>query len=302
VIDRPSTSDTSKLTETSVTPATLDIPIVATIGDIKPAPMAWLCDIWGVLHNGVTAFPKAIAACQAYRRSGGLVLLVSNAPRPASAVAEQFVRLSIPRDAYDHILTSGDVARGLLVSLADRPLHHIGPDRDVGLFAGLGVTRVAAHDAEHIVCTGLFDDTRETAEDYRQGFVGMVARGLPMLCANPDLSVDRGGQIIACAGALAALYADLGGVVRYAGKPHPEVYRAALAWVSTRAGRVVSPADVLAIGDGVFTDIQGASAEAIASVYIASSVYLKEPFSSASVARLFAGRDFRPNAAMPELQ
>jgi HAD superfamily hydrolase (TIGR01459 family) len=269
---------------------------------MAPRPIAWLCDIWGVLHNGAAAFPEAVAACRAYRHSGGIVLLVSNAPRPSSAVAEQFVRLGIPTDAYDGILTSGDVTRGVLAAMTDRRLTHIGPERDLGLFDGFGLTLVEPSAADTLVCTGLFDDTRETAETYRAQFEGLVLRGLPMICANPDISVDRGGQIIACAGALAALYAELGGVVRYAGKPYPEVYAAALAWLSTEAGKPVVSADVLAIGDGVYTDIQGAAGQGIRSVYVSSSIYLTAPFSAQSVSDLFSRHAFRPDAALAALR
>jgi HAD superfamily hydrolase (TIGR01459 family) len=284
-----------------MTPVTPSIPIITRIQDLQPAPAAWLCDIWGVLHNGVAAFPAAVAACQAFRRTGGLVLLVSNAPRPAAAVAVGLTKLGVPADAYDQILTSGDVTRALLVPWQGRPVHHIGPERDLGIFEGLDMEFAPLMDADAIVCTGLFDDTRETAEDYRSRFAIGRQGDLPMLCANPDIQVERGAQLIDCAGAVAALYAAMGGAVRYAGKPHPEVYATALARLSSLAGRTLTTQDLLAIGDGVNTDIKGAVANGIRSVYVGSAVHLKVPFSPASVGTLFAARDFRPDAAMTAL-
>jgi HAD superfamily hydrolase (TIGR01459 family) len=283
----------------SHTPAT--IPILARVRDAQPAPTAWLCDIWGVLHNGVAAFPDAVAACRAFRQTGGYVLLVSNAPRPAAVVATQLAKLGVPDDAYDSILTSGDVTRDLIVPLLSRPLHHLGPERDRGIFYGLPVTFADIDSASAIVCTGLFDDTRETAADYRARFVTIADRSLPMVCANPDIHVERGGQIVDCAGAVAALYNSMGLEVRYAGKPYPEVYRIALERISAALKRAIEPSDVLAIGDGVNTDIKGASARGIPSVYIASAVHLKSPFSAEAVASLFSTTGFQPTAAMPAL-
>lgn len=284
-----------------MTRATPAIPIITRIQDLQPAPVAWLCDIWGVLHNGVAAFSAAVDACRAYRRQGGIVVLVSNAPRPAAAVAMQLTKLGVPQDAYDQILTSGDVTRELLVAWKGRAIHHIGPVRDLGIFEALDLKFCGLTDADAIVCTGLFDDTTETAEDYRSRFAIGRQRDLPMLCANPDIHVERGGQLVQCAGALAELYGAMGGTVHYAGKPHPEVYATAIGRISAIAGRPVGRNELLAIGDGVNTDIKGAAAERISSVYIASTVHLKAPFGAASVADLFAARSFAPTAAMPAL-
>jgi HAD superfamily hydrolase (TIGR01459 family) len=147
----------------------------------------------------------------------------------------------------------------------------------------------------------LFDDTCETAEDYRARFAAGRRRDLPMLCANPDIHVERGPQLIDCAGALAELYAAMGGTVSYAGKPHPEVYATAIKRLSSLAGRALTARDLLAIGDGVNTDIKGAAAHGIRSVYVGSAVHLKVPFSGPAVADLYAARNFRPDAAMTAL-
>jgi HAD superfamily hydrolase (TIGR01459 family) len=265
--------------------------------------VAWLCDIWGVLHNGVAAFPHAVEACRMYRRTGGVVLLVSNAPRPAAAVAQQLLNLGVSDDAYDSILTSGDVTRDLLATLGNSPIHHIGPDRDLGIFDGLAVVLTKLEHASALVCTGLFDDTRETAEDYRGQVLQTAMRyGLPMICANPDIHVERGGKIIACAGAVAAVYANMGGDVQYAGKPHPAVYRAAVDRIASLLGRAVDQSELLAIGDGINTDIKGAAAEGIPSIYVASPVHLKVPFNASSLAALFEPLAFRPTAAIDALR
>lgn len=262
---------------------------------------AWLCDIWGVLHNGTAAFPGVPEACAAFRRRGGRILLVSNAPRPAATVGAQLIKLGISDVCYDGILTSGDVTRDLLADDTGQRIYHIGPERDLGLFDGLALERVGASECEAIICTGLFDDTTETPETYRTSLDALARRKRPMLCANPDITVDRGGQIIYCAGALAKLYQELGGAVTYAGKPHGAVYTTARTRLGGMAGRNIDDARILAIGDGVYTDIKGAAAHGIASLYVASRIYLTEPFSAASVTRLFAPLDFKPDAAMPTL-
>jgi HAD superfamily hydrolase (TIGR01459 family) len=281
---------------------TTGIAVLARIRDVAPRPVAWLCDIWGVLHNGVAAFPAAVEACVAFRATGGVVLLVSNAPRPAEAVALQLLKLGVPAAAYDGILTSGDVTRDLLARWKGHPTYHLGPERDRGIFAGLDLRLGTLTDADVIVCTGLFDDTRETAESYRETLERAARRDIPMVCANPDLYVERGGQIIACAGAVAELYAACGGQVRYAGKPHTEVYTAAVARISAVVGRSVGRGELLAIGDGVNTDIKGAAIEGIPAVYVASAVHLQAPFSTSAVAALFQPLGFWPQAAIEALR
>jgi HAD superfamily hydrolase (TIGR01459 family) len=278
------------------------IPIWSGIAAHAARYDAWLCDIWGVLHNGVAAFPGVAEACAQYRRQGGRILLVSNAPRPAAIVAGQLEKLGITSASYDAILTSGDVTATLLGAMPRLPIYHIGPERDLGIFAGLDLPRVSEAEAHSIVCSGLFDDTTETPETYRASFERCVARRLPMMCANPDITVERGGQIISCAGALAKLYEELGGTVTYAGKPHAEVYAAAQTKLANSAGRPIAADRLLAIGDGVYTDIKGAAAAGIDSLYIPSPIYMTEPFAADSVARLFAPLPFRPTAAMARLQ
>ena len=207
----------------------------------------------------------------------------------------------MPRAAFDAVLTSGDLTRSLIADRAGRPLYHMGPERDRGLFEGQTVALVDLDGAAAIVCSGLFDDETETAEHYRARLTEPAARGVPMICANPDLTVARGDRIIPCAGAIAALYETMGGPVIYAGKPHLPIYERAFAVIDEVAGRAVPRSAIQAIGDGVNTDIRGAIAAGLDAVFVASAVHVTEPLSDASLARLYAGFPRLPVAALPAL-
>ena len=276
------------------------IGIVSSIEGVAAA--AWFVDIWGVMHNGVAPFASAVAACRAFRARGGIVVLVSNAPRPAASVAAALDRIGVPRDCYDGVQSSGDTSRGLIAALGTAPVYHLGPERDLALYEGLTVTLSSAAAASTIVCTGLVDDDTETGETYRPLLSSFAARQVPMICANPDLAVERGGRIIACAGAVAAVYETLGGQVSYAGKPYPPIYDAAFAIVDRLAGKPVPRAAIVANGDGVRTDIAGAARAGLRSVYIASSVHLGAGLLDAgALARLFPDPAVQPVAAMTQL-
>lgn len=277
------------------------IPLVSSISSLAVATDAWLVDIWGVMHNGVQPFHDAARACMTFRRIGGTVMLLSNAPRPAASVAEQLRRIGVPDSAYDMILTSGDAARAMIAELSGRPVFHLGPERDLPIYAGLGVTCTRLEEADTIVCTGLFDDETESPENYREMLLAARERGLPMICANPDLKVERGGRIIWCAGGVAALYAQLGGMVSYAGKPYRPIYELAFDELARRRGSKVAPERVLAIGDGVKTDIAGAGTMGLRSVFIASGVHVAGVLDEASLGQLFADAPARPAAAMRAL-
>src|SRR5204863_9893091 len=199
-------------------------PILSSIAELAPTPDAWIVDIWGVMHNGARAFAAAGEACRKFRAGGGIVMLLSNAPRPFSAVVGHMAALGVDPAAYDGGVTSGDATHGLVDAWGDRPILHIGPERDKGLFAGLEAVLVSAEEAQAIVCSGFYDDTRETPADYAVLFERLAARRLPMICANPDLVVERGDKLVYCAGALAAIYAEKGGEVVYAGKPYLPIY------------------------------------------------------------------------------
>jgi HAD superfamily hydrolase (TIGR01459 family) len=236
-----------------------------------------LCDVWGVIHNGVTAFAPACDTLLRFRKRGGTAILITNAPRPGEAVARILDRLAVPRQAYDAITSSGDTTRGVVSSRPGQRVFHLGPERDVPIFAGLDLTFAPLDTADYVVCSGLFDDTIETPETYRDMLASMRARSLFMVCANPDIMVERGDTLVYCAGALADAYAALGGEVLYCGKPHAPIYQAALAAAATaRGGAAVARKRVLAIGDSVRTDLKGAAAFGIDSVFVTSGIHAEE--------------------------
>lgn len=283
---------------------TCEIPVIDSIAPLAAGSDAWLVDIWGVIHNGVAPFLAATDACRVFREQGGTVLLLSNAPRPWTSVVEALDRLGVERASWDTIVTSGDAARGLLADWSGRRIFHLGPERDLPLLDGLGLERVAPGEAQGVVCTGLFDDTTETPDDYADMLGELRRRSLPMICANPDLKVERGGKIIYCAGAVAQAYEDIGGQVVYAGKPHLPIYEAASARITALRGGPVARTRMLAIGDGVKTDILGAATAGVRSVYVASAIHLGEgqALDAAALATLFPARDGRPVAAMTGLK
>jgi len=235
-----------------------------------------LCDVWGVLHNGVRAYEAASEALTRFRDRGGRVVLVSNAPRPGSAVGTQLDGFGVPRTAYDAVVTSGDLTRLAIEERLDRVVHHIGPPRDMPIYQGLDIRFGSIEEADYVVCSGLDDDERETAEDYRLRLEAMLARDLLMICANPDLVVERGRSIIPCAGAIAQLYEQMGGRVFYAGKPHAPIYEKAVAVASRLDGRDIPKERVLAIGDAIRTDIAGAAGFGIDSLLIAQGIHAEE--------------------------
>ncbi|MEW5962762.1 MAG: TIGR01459 family HAD-type hydrolase [Pseudomonadota bacterium] len=280
------------------------IPVLETIAPLAGRADAWLLDIWGVLHDGAKPFAPAVAACERFRASGGHIVLLSNSPRPAPRVVAQLDGIGVARAAYDAIVSSGDATR---LALAHRPgvsVLHVGPERDRPIFDGLDLTLAEADAAELVVCTGLADDERETPDDYAELLGRLAARDVPMICANPDLKVERAGRMIWCAGGVAAGYERLGGSVLYAGKPYPEVYRMAAERIAELHGAAVPSERLLAIGDGVATDILGAARAGIASVYIASAVHVGagERLDDALLERLFPSPTGRPLAAMTGLR
>lgn len=267
-----------------------------------------LCDIWGVLHDGRTAHPGASDALTRYRERGGTVVLVSNAPRPGPAVVEMLDRqYRIPRSAWDGIVTSGDVTRSLLEEHRDRPYYWLGPARDAGLFDDLAVRQVGLEEAELIVCTGLLHDERETPEDYRDLLDRALARKLPMICANPDLIVERGDELVYCAGAVAELYAEMGGEVVMAGKPFPAIYAAAIGVAEGIRRQAVAPRQVVAIGDALRTDIAGAVQLGCASLFVARGIHTRDlglaenKVAVADLHRLLSGQPLVPTATIDKL-
>lgn len=280
------------------------VPVLTSVAEIAPRFEAWFVDIWGVMHNGVRPFETAGAACRRFREErGGKVLLISNAPRPWTSVEEQLGRIGVDPKAYDAIVTSGDATRDGIRALGTAPILHLGPERDRPLFAGLDVRFASADEAQAVVCTGLYDDTKETAADYANLLAALKRRELTMLCANPDRKVERGKQIVYCAGAIAEAYENLGGNVVWNGKPYLPIYEMAFRKLTELAGREITKSRILAIGDGLNTDIAGAEAAGIASLFVASGIHVAADtsFDSAELANMFAGRKAPPIAAMREL-
>jgi HAD superfamily hydrolase (TIGR01459 family) len=277
------------------------IPIVTSIAPLAEGRQAWLVDGWGVVHNGIEPFAAACDACVRFRLAGGIVVLLSNAPRPAPSVASQLDRIGVPRFAWDAILSSGDAARAMIGDLQG-PIFHLGPERDLSLFDGLNVQMSGPEAAQAVVCTGLFDDEIETPADYAELLAGFAGRHLPMVCANPDLAVERGSKLVHCAGALAQAYEQLGGKVQYAGKPYLPIYELAFALIDKLKGHAVPKSKILALGDGVRTDIKGAAEAGVASVFIVSGVHIAgSAIDQATLTELFAGLPANPIAAMAGL-
>jgi len=288
-----------------MTAASPTIPVIDSIKDIGGRYRAWVVDIWGVMHNGRNAFPRAAAATRAFRDGGGIVVLLSNSPRPSPSVQAQLRQFGVPDDAYDATVTSGDLTRHELCKHKNARVFHLGPERDRPIFEGLDVELTGPEHADLVVCSGLFDDDIETPDDYAPLLRDLAARKLLMICANPDHLVERGNRLIWCAGALAAVYEDLGGAVIYAGKPHTPVYELALETISDLAGRDVGKDQVLAIGDGVKTDIAGAGSFGLDAVFVASALHApgegSEALDGPHLAELFAYQSRRPIAAMHAL-
>ena len=276
------------------------IPVLQSIAPLAATADLWFVDIWGVMHNGVRPYASSVAACGAFRRQGGTILLVTNSPRPRESVARQLDGIGVARSAYDGIVSSGDVSRSLIEDWAGEPILHIGPERDLPVFANLQATPGAGvADAVVAVCTGLYDDEKETPADYAEMLAKLKARDIPMICANPDQKVERDGRLIYCAGAIARAYEALGGTVSYAGKPFQPIYDLALEIGSDTRGKSIAKDRVLAIGDGVSTDIAGASNFGIRSVFIASGVDVNANENvGAAAARLFANSSAQPIAVM----
>lgn len=279
---------------------------IASLEALTSRYSALLCDVWGVIHNGVSAFPEAAAALAAARDKGVAVILITNAPRPRDGVIAQLANLGVPETAWDRVVTSGDVTRDLIRS-GPRKVFHIGPERDYSLYDGLDIELVEEFEASAVVCTGLFDDEIETPDDYAEMLRRLRARDLPFICANPDIVVERGHQLIWCAGALARDYGQLGGRTLVSGKPHRPIYEAALQAAGEVLGREVAKAEALAIGDGMVTDVKGAADNGVDVLYVSGGIHARdygEPHDP-DPARLAAFLDkhgYAPVATIPRLR
>lgn len=231
----------------------------------------WLCDVWGVVHDGIRPIGSAVTALQSHRAAGGKVILITNAPRPSHYVVKHLDEMGVPKNAYDAIVSSGDVTRQLMTIHGTGGLYHLGPEIDVVLFKGLTVKREELEQATAVLCTGFLDERVETALDYLPLLKRMKDLGLKMICANPDKMVRKGDVIVPCAGALAEAYEGLGGEVLMAGKPFAPIYDAALALAGGPPRT-----KVLAIGDGPETDVKGALANNLACLFVTGGINTSE--------------------------
>lgn len=277
---------------------------VERLSDLVDGVEVILSDIWGVVHNGLESFPEACAALHTYRQRGGTVILITNAPRPADSVQRQLRKLGVADDTYDAIVSSGDLTRNFVAGHPGKKIFWIGPDRDSSIHRGLDAPMAPLEQADYIVCTGLFDDETESAEDYRTMMLQAREHRLPLICANPDIVVERGDRLIYCAGAIAELYRELGGEVIFYGKPHRPIYERAMALAAERRGKPTPLDHVLAIGDSVRTDLTGALGFGIDCLFLTRGIHSEEfegvdQLDPASVKELFG---HPPRALMRELR
>ena len=248
------------------------VPLLEHAAPLSRRWPVWFCDIWGIVHDGVHADEASCDALMRHRRGGGVVVLVSNSPRPRPALLKQLDGLKVPREAYDDVITSGDVTRAIVTRHAGSKVFHLGPERDAHLREGLPVEFTGPQEAEVVMCSGLFDDRTEQPEQYRGLLKRLAERRLPFVCANPDLVVKHGERILPCAGALAEIYEELGGEVIMAGKPFAPIYEEALRKAEAAAGKTVDKSEILAIGDGIGTDMKGAANFGVAALFVAGGI------------------------------
>lgn len=285
----------------------MGVPVLKRAGDLLARYDVLISDVWGVVHDGLWALEPACEALMAYRERGGTVVLLSNAPGPSQQVANLLDAKRVPREAWDRLVTSGDVTRALIAQSHHKRAYHIGWQSDRAVFDGLDVELVGEDKADIVVATELNDYRTETPEQYRPLLERFARRGLPFICGNPDLVVHVGEDLLPCAGALATIYEELGGSVAWAGKPYRPAYDLALAAAAdARGGRSVEPGKVLVIGDAVRTDLAGARLMGFDSLFIAGGIHRDETMrggevDAAGLARVLDGLPVQPIAAMGAL-
>src|SRR5258707_6786474 len=277
---------------------------VERLRDLVDGVEVVLSDIWGVVHNGLVSFPVACEALHTFRQRGGTVILITNAPRPADSVQRQLRKLGVADETYDAIVSSGDLTRLFVAEHPGKKMFWLGPERDSSIHRGLDPVIAPLNQADYIVCTGLFDDETESAEDYRAMMLQARERKLPLICANPDIVVERGDRLIYCAGAIAELYRELGGEVIFYGKPHRPIYESAMMLAARHRGHAPPLDRVLAIGDSVRTDLAGAHGFGIDLLFVTRGIHSEEfegidQLDPASVKELFG---HPPRALMRELR
>ncbi len=262
------------------------------------------CDVWGVIRDGRALLPEAVEALQNFRRSGGAVCLVSNSPRRSSSLRTMLAQMGLPDDATDTMVTSGDAIHSELVARVPGRMWHIGPEEDHSLFKGLAVDYVDVDTADFIACTGPDDYWNGKPEDYRERLERALERDLDLVCANPDIVVQAGDQLIYCAGAIARLYREMGGRSIVAGKPHKPIYDLARSALEAD-GRTVDQSRTLAIGDGPETDVAGATRIGIDALFIADGILgsdvKSDSFDGEAVARALDGYGVAARWLAPQL-
>jgi HAD superfamily hydrolase (TIGR01459 family) len=282
-------------------------PLISKFSTIASDYDVVLSDVWGVIHNGIASHPHACDALMRMRARGGVVVLITNAPRPSEVVARQLERLHVPRETYDAIVSSGDVTRSVINERRGQSLYHLGPERDRSIFSGLDVKFAPPETADYVVCSGLEDDESDTPDDYHPLLESMLARKLFMVCGNPDVVVERGSTLVYCAGAIADLYATMGGKVLYAGKPYRPIYEMAVTKAESAAGRKISLGRVIAVGDSVRTDLRGARTMGLDFLFVTSGIHAEELGSReepdhAALTATFTAAGGMPKAVMRELR
>jgi HAD superfamily hydrolase (TIGR01459 family) len=279
--------------------AMTDIPMIEHFASIADRYDALICDVWGVLHNGVRVTPSANIALKEARRRGMAVCMLTNAPRSPADIAKFIQQLGGTPDAWDAIISSGGVTRQIMAERGTRPFYHMGPARDRSIFDTLSAAPVDIDAADYVLCTGLVQDETETAEDYRPLLEIAARRKIELICANPDMIVERGHKLIPCAGAIADLYEQMGGKVVWIGKPHPLVYETATREIERILGRKVDKSRILGIGDAIRTDVTGARNFGIDSLFVLDGIHSGDlgggrDFSAAAVSAFFETAPVRP--------
>ncbi|NQV59342.1 MAG: TIGR01459 family HAD-type hydrolase [Alphaproteobacteria bacterium] len=253
----------------------MSVSIISGLAEMADDYDLFIFDLWGVVHDGVRAYPNATDCLRRLRQRDARVVLLSNVPRPSASVTQHLIELGVVEGSYDWLLTSGEATATMIAATATgsgtdaRPAYfHLGPERSRPTLDACGGREVAIEAAEMIICTGLFDDDVDKAEDYRDLLTVAVARDLPMICANPDVIAMRGDRMVPCAGAVAAFYEELGGTVQRFGKPFPAIFDRLFAETPD------IPRDrAVMIGDALATDIRGARQAGIDAIWVAGGIH-----------------------------
>ncbi len=276
------------------------VPLLTSARDLLARYQVIFCDVWGVVHDGKQPYATACDALIRFRRERGTVVLVSNAPVPKHRVAAMLDERGVPREAWDEIVSSGDIALGHVHEAGYQKLFTIGPAaRDSALFKALPGKSVPLPAAEAIICTGLVDDINETEETYRPLLEAALGHRLKFICANPDKVVDVGGTLYLCAGAIADVYEKMGGEVFWCGKPHASAYDTAHMVAQRLRNADVPRSAIVAVGDSVRTDLTGAQRAGVDAIFIAAGIHRKELVQNGAVVKARLADLLQPPAAQP---